>query len=144
MYDDFSFKPSDDDDNNEYDAESKERYYITSPTKFAKHIGKLVAQESGFEMEELKKLISVRQIKNYIKELGTKEGKTYTISHEELDEVCLRIHEHIIGYDLTIAAAGGTLEMYWDDTQNTMLFSVPALKDIPPEHKKLYFDEDEK
>lgn len=139
MYDDFSFKPTDDD----YEEENDDhRYYITEPTKFAKHIGKLVAKESGFEMAELKKLISVRQIKNYIKEVGTKEGKTYTISHNELDEACLRIHEHLIGFDLTKAAAEGMLDMYWDDTQATMLFAVPTPGDVPPEHKELFGDEE--
>lgn len=134
MYDDFKFQPSDDD---EYNESSTDRYYITEPTKFAKHIGKLVAGESGFSMKEVKKLISVRQIKNYIKEVGTRDGKSYTISHEELDEVCLRIHEHIIGYDLTKAASEGMLEMYWDDKANTMMFQVSAIG----EKKDLFGDE---
>ena len=142
MYDDFSFKPSDDYEDEYGEEDGDHRFYITEPTKFAKHIGKLVAKESGFAFAELKKLISVRQIKNYIKEVGAKEGKTYTISHNELDEVCLRIHEHLIGFDLTKAAAEGMLDMYWDDKQETMLFSVPILGDVPPEHKDLFGDEE--
>ena len=88
-----------------------------------KHLG-CRACEGGFEMRHVKKLITVKQIKNYIKEVGKKDGKSYTISHQELDEIFMRIHEHIVGYDLTKAAASGMLEMYWDDKLNNMMFTV--------------------
>ncbi len=121
MFDDFEYRPEDEDF--PYDGE-EERYYITEPTKFAKHLGRTVAREGGYEMREVKTLITVRQIKEYIKEVGQKDGKSYSISHEELDEIFIKIHEHIVGYDLTKAAASGMLEMYWDDTKNNMMFTV--------------------
>lgn len=121
--DDYEYKPEDDGYSHEGEGE-EDRYYITEPTKFAKHLGRSVAREGGFEMRHVKKLITVRQIKNYIKEVGRKDGKSYSISTEELDEIFIRIHEHIVGYDLTKAAASGMLEMYWDDKLNNMMFTV--------------------
>jgi len=120
------------DDNNE-DEYINDRYSITSPTKFAKYIGKTVAKESGFEMKEFKKLISVPQIKGYIKEVGKREGKTYSVSHDEIDELCLLIHEHTIGFDLTKAAAEGMLDCYWDEEQNTMMFRTNPPKALTDE-----------
>ena len=109
-----------------------DRYKITEPTKFAKYLGKMVARESGFAMSEFKKLITPRQIKNYIKEVGKPEGKSFSLNYDEIDEVCLRVHEHIIGFDLTRAAAEGNLDCYWDDKANTMMFrTLPGLSDPP-------------
>ena len=153
MFDDheneYEYEPDDENFREEdYEGEgmdiSKERFKITKPSNFAKYLGKTVAKESGFEMSEMKKLISVRQIKNYIKEVGQPEGKTYSLDVNEIDEVCLRIHEHIIGYDLTKAGAEGMLEMYWDDNQNTMMFSVLPGKVKEDIDKKLFKkDEDD-
>jgi hypothetical protein len=144
--DEYEYEPDDENFREEdYEGQdiSQERFKITEPSNFAKYLGKTVAKESGFEMSEMKKLISVRQIKNYIKEVGQREGKTYSLNVDEIDEVCLRIHEHIIGYGLTKAGAEGMLDMYWDDEQNTMMFSVLPGKIQENVDKRLFREKDE-
>ena len=120
-----------------------DRYMITEPTNFAKYLGKAVARESGFDMKEFKKLITVKQIKNYIKECAKREGKTYSVNYDEIDEICLRVHEHIIGFDLTKAAAKGVLDMYWDDKANTMMFRTLTSTDKTPYQLRLENLEDD-
>ena len=62
--------------------------------------------------------------KNFAGETAVECEKGITLSYQELDEIFMRIHEHIVGYDLTKAAASGMLEMYWDDKLNNMMFTV--------------------
>ena len=117
-----------------------EKYEVTQFTPFAKHLGKLVAKDNGFSFKETKALISVRQIKKYIRERAYKDPqdtKRIFVDDKIVEDICNDIHNHMIGFDMTKAAVKGMLDMYWDDDTNTMMFRTPE-EDI----KKLEGPED--
>jgi len=121
---------------------------ITKPNALAKYIGKLVAEESGFTVKDMKKLISVKQIKGYVEEVAEKdEDGGMMVNQQYMQDICDLVHGHLVGFDLTKAAAEGMLECYWDDTENTMMFKAIEGHNIeePPEEffREMEKDDDE-
>lgn len=113
------------------DGDSGDRWKITKPNALSKYIGKLVADEGGFTMADIKKLISVKQIKAYVTEVAKRdEDNALIVNSEDMQNICDMVYSHIVGFDLTKAAARGMLECYWDDEENTMMFKAINGHDI--------------
>jgi len=119
------------------DEQSNSQFWkITKPNALAKYIGKLVAKESGFSPRDMKQLISVKQIKGYMEEVAEKDDEgSMMVNQQYMQDICDLVHAHLVGFDLTKAAAEGMLECYWDDKENTMMFKAIDGHDIeePPE-----------
>lgn len=127
-----------DEGSDEYNEEKGQKTWkVVQPTKFAKELCKTVAQEGGFSYKDMKRYISVSQVKQYLLEYANEvdEKGRPTIAESAVDDVCEAIHHHLVGFDLTVAAGSGMLECYWDNEANTMMFMAPPKPDIeePPE-----------
>lgn len=100
------------------------RYKIKNITRLAKVLGKAVAQDADFSTKELKEYISVKNIKNMIKQKAKVDiDGDLVLSNEELFSVSNEIYDWLVGFDMCKLAAEGELECYWDNDLNEMVFS---------------------
>lgn len=130
------------DDEIDGEDEGPKVWKVVQPTKFAKELCKTVAEEGGFSYKDMKRYISVSQVKQYLMEYAHEidEKGRPTIAEDAVDNVCEAIHHHLVGFDLTVAAGSGMLECYWDNEANTMMFMAPPKPEVeePPQS---FFDE---
>tara|TARA_B100001778_G_C18423522_1_gene554377 strand:- start:439 stop:771 length:333 start_codon:yes stop_codon:yes gene_type:complete len=98
-------------------------YEIKNLGQFAKGLAKEVARSSYFSFEQLKNYITVKNIKNIIKDYASKDKKgCYVIDEIKANAACEDILDWLIGVDLARMCAEDILDCYWDDKQNCMVF----------------------
>jgi hypothetical protein len=97
------------------ESEDSRPYEITRVNEFAKKIGKVVAKEIYMSMDELKKSISVKNIKGIIYEYSDTSEEGYPIlTTSQLNMVCEDIFSWLAGVRLAKEAADDKLECYWN------------------------------
>jgi len=97
---------------------------IKNLNKFAKHIGKSVAMDAGFDIQDLKKYISVKNIKGIIYQYSEMDEQgNRLISEDMLNNICSDIFEWLIGVDLARMASEDIIDCAWDSEHNCMVFS---------------------
>ena len=98
-------------------------YKIKNLNKFAKTLGITVAKDADFSYNELRKYISVGNIKNIVRHYAKRDTDGgASISNEGIASCMSDIFDWIIGRDLATMAANDKLDCYWDDEKNEMVF----------------------
>ena len=97
-------------------------YKINSINNVAKTLGKTVAKDADYTYDELKKYISVGNIKNILSDYAIKKDNELYINSEGINNVMSDILDWLTGRELAYLAAQDKLDCYWDDTTNEMVF----------------------
>lgn len=106
-----------------------ETFRIKDLTKFAKKIGKTVALDSGFTIEDLKSYIKVSNIKQIIlQHCVVDEQRQILINEEILKTICSDIFEWLMGTDLAKMASEDIIDCYWSDENNCIMFESKKKK----------------
>jgi len=95
---------------------------IKSLNKFAKSLGKEVAKDGGFSLQELKQYISVGNIKNMVKTHAMRRYDKFYINEDQTDQICEEIFDWLTGVSLAKLAAEDYLDCWWDQKQDCMVF----------------------
>ena len=102
-------------------------YKVKNITRLAKVLGKSIAKDADFTLEELKEYISVQNIKFMIKQKAHRDADgDLALSNDDLFVISNEIYDWLIGCDMCKLAAEGKLECYWDDDLNEMVFTGKA------------------
>ena len=97
-------------------------YEITQLGPMAKRLGKAIAKDGNFTVDELKEYISVSNIKQIIKEFSMiKDGRLF-IDEDGMEQAAEQVHNWLIGVDLAKLAGQDKVNCYWDDEKNCMTF----------------------
>ena len=98
-------------------------YVIKNINSLAKILGKTVAKDADFSYLELKKYISVGNIKNIIKKHIEKDKNgNNSISNRGINDSMIEIFDWLVGRDLAALAAEDKVDCFWDDNKNEMIF----------------------
>lgn len=98
-------------------------HMIINLNGMAKNLGKKVAKDNHFSMKELKEYIKVSNIKAIIAQYCALKDDRLWINEERLMMAYEDIHQWLVGVDLAKKAAHGSLDCYWDDDKECMVFS---------------------
>jgi|TARA_B100001559_G_scaffold225393_1_gene189367 hypothetical protein len=97
-------------------------FEITQLGPMAKKLGKAIAKDGNFTVEELKEYIKVSNIKQIIKEFSMiRDGKLY-IDEDGMEQAAEQVYNWLIGVDLAKLAGEDLVDCYWDSEQNCMTF----------------------
>jgi len=106
-------------------------YEIENLNQFAKMIGLEVAKDAGFKKSDLKKYISVKNIKGIVKEHASKKrgSNKLWLTKTQAEVICEDIFEWLAGFELAKQAADDKLDCWWDDEKDRMIFKRKEIKD---------------
>jgi hypothetical protein len=97
---------------------------IKNLTHAAKHLGKDIAKQRKIPLCKFKEYITVKEIKNIIKQYALQdEHDDYLINYKILHKICEEINTWVLGIELAKLASLDSVETYWDDEKNCMVFS---------------------
>ena len=97
---------------------------IKDLTRAAKHLGKDIAKQRKIPLGKFKEYITVNEVKNIIKQFGLQdEDGNVLINYKILHKICEEINVWVLGIELSKLAALDSIETYWDDERNCMVFS---------------------
>jgi|688.fasta_scaffold307318_4 hypothetical protein len=97
---------------------------IKNLTRAAKHLGKDIAKQRKIPLGKFKEYITVNEVKNIIKQFGLQdEDGSILINYKILHKICEEINVWVLGIELSKLAALDSIETYWDDERNCMVFS---------------------
>ena len=97
-------------------------YEIKNLNGMAKGLGKEVAKDNGFSKKELHSFIKVSNIRSIIQQYAqSKRGKFY-IDDNDISKAYEEVHHWLVGVDLAKRAADDTIDCYWDDERDCMVF----------------------
>ena len=97
-------------------------YEIKSLNGMAKGLGKQVAKDNGFSKKELHSFIRVSNIVGIIKQYCNIKNKKFYIDDRNVQKAYEDIHQWLVGVDLAKHAANDTIDCYWDDKRDCMVF----------------------
>lgn len=102
-----------------------ETFKIKDLTRFAKKIGKSVALECGFTIQDLKNYITVSNIKQIVlHHCIVDDQKQILINEDILQIISSEIFEWLIGTDLAKLASEDVIDCYWSDKDDCMMFAA--------------------
>jgi hypothetical protein len=97
---------------------------IKNLTLAAKHLGRDIAKQRKIPMCKFKEYITVKEVKNIIRQFGLQdEDGSILINYKILHKICEEINVWVLGIELSKLAALDSIETYWDDERNCMVFS---------------------
>ena len=97
---------------------------IKNLTMAAKHLGKDIAKQRKIPLNKFKEYITVKEIKNIIKQFSLQdESGSCLINYKILHKICEEINTWVLGIELAKLASLDSVETYWDDKRNCMVFS---------------------
>lgn len=97
---------------------------IKNLTRAAKHLGKDIAKQRKIPLCKFKEYITVKEIKNIIKQFALEdEAGGCLINYKILHKICEEINTWVLGIELAKLASLDSVETYWDDERNCMVFS---------------------
>tara|TARA_B100000902_G_C27254687_1_gene887179 strand:- start:365 stop:703 length:339 start_codon:yes stop_codon:yes gene_type:complete len=106
-------------------------YEIKNLNKFAKRIGLEVAKDAGFKKKQLTEWISVKSIKEIIKENASRKlgSDSLYVSRRQAENICEDIFGWLAGMNLAKLAADDILDCWWDDEKDCMVFQKKDIGD---------------
>lgn len=97
---------------------------IKNLTRAAKHLGKDIAKQRKIPLSKFKEYITPKEVKNIIKQYAIQNDEgDYLINYKLLHKICTEIDTWVLGIELSKLASLDSIETYWDDERNRMVFS---------------------
>ena len=97
---------------------------IKNLTSAAKHLGKDIAKQRKIPINKFKEYITVKEIKNIIRQYALQdEDNELLMNYKILHRICEEINTWVLGIELAKLASLDSVETYWDDQKNCMVFS---------------------
>lgn len=90
--------------------------------KFSLKIGKFVARSAGYTVKELRSFINVSNVEGIVRQHATIEENCFKLSEKQAEKICDEILDWLVGVELAKMAAEGSLDCYWDDDRDQMVF----------------------
>lgn len=101
-----------------------EKYRIKNMNGFAKKILSIACNDIGIDQSEYKNYINVDNVKQIVKIHSEQQDDDFYVDDDVIEKICDDLQNWVLGVQLSKMCSDGTLDCYWDDVADCMVFKV--------------------
>lgn len=103
-------------------------YRIKNMVGFSKKILSIACNGIGIDEAEYKNYINIDNVKQIVKIHSEQSEDDFYVDDDVIEKICDELQNWVLGVQLSKMCSEGTLDCYWDDEGDCMVFKVAEEK----------------